>query len=827
MRVFVLALLLVAVSAVPMPVAVARDLIETLRLFGVLPDVATTAADVGVWRNLSLFDAVPDCPLTVTNAFYSCDAMGYVDRLTLRAKPLPADTSVFVALGYVSTTSPANATFTLFNFVGAMASVFFDRIHIENSLVLSSMPTVFPLRARFLTLANVTFGDVAFLNDTGQLLECSFTNVSMPCPVPQRLWKCFSNATTPPPCTYSTSITSTYRRLANLCGVSYFCNIACLDPVAAGFSCPTSTIGSRYFPAAPGFSVIEFTKAVPGEAEELRVTGAKNKRGFVTRVELFDWRASPPAWKVAYDRLPVRELGATEEVVDLPPILTNRARVTFEQWFSETDAIGNVYFDVAHWPDRAPPRKPGPLRCPTATSTNERSMLDETIGDSFCLGRVCQLSCSHPAANFTFQRTVRAQFLVIEGGELWSNGRLVATPSDETRVYRLDGNETSTLNAAGVGDVRRVRLVGDPLSGALPAPTLPNRLGLPGVLTKRLKVVRPNGGVMVDSELGRLTPLPNETIVSAVTVLNQTFATTTSGRLWRHSAAGWNELLLDNLSAIVLNRGESAPARKLATVGGRLVVVIATHTNVHDGSTRTLLVNRRLAQTPVDLLDVASGVWYNEVLTHGIERNVSDIDVVAWNTTVFGVADRASGATAVFEWRPFPYELRRCAANGDCQTCLTNEANEEPCRWCGARCLTRQASCMGGEMSIVNASAAACVGLVTGTSSTTLTITSVSASTANATATTLPSSSMLASFTSLAGSSVSSTTIGLAVGVPFAVLAAVTLLIGVCLWSRSGRKTEEDGCVELPEAVPIDGAYSDVRDVRDSAYEAPDSKLVR
>lgn len=161
---------------------------------------------------------------------------------------------------------------------------------------------------------------------------------------------------------------------------------------------------------------------------------------------------------------------------------------------------------------------------------------------------------------------------------------------------------------------------------------------------------------------------------------------------------------------------------------------------------------------------------------------------------------------------------------------------------------------MGSETSTVNASSAACAGpTVPANTTATATVANATESvstlptttlppntTAPAASTTLPpTTTSLAASTEPAGISASAT-IGLAVGVPIAVLALVGLLAGVLLWSR--RKRADDDGVELPAAKPAEelpaakpaeeaepaedgGAYGDVREVRESAYEAPDSKL--
>ena len=203
--------------------------------------------------------------------------------------------------------------------------------------------------------------------------------------------------------------------------------------------------------------------------------------------------------------------------------------------------------------------------------------------------------------------------------------------SDNTRVYKLDGRETSVVNVTGVGDVKRVRLVGDPVDVSLPAPTLPNRLGLPGVFVKTYRSTVPTGGVTLSVGDGGGLVAPNGTVVSVARVQNQTFAATDDGAIWQVNGTLWTALT--GFTVLAVNVGEKAPARRLVAVGDRLVVVLTANIKVHDGSKDQLLVNRLVTQTPIDALDVQTGVWYNRLLDHGIAKNVSDVDVVRWNAT--------------------------------------------------------------------------------------------------------------------------------------------------------------------------------------------------
>jgi hypothetical protein len=523
-------------------------------------------------------------------------------------------------------------------------------------------------------------------------------------------------------------------------------------------------------------------------------------------------------------------------------VLTNRVRLTVEQWY-QSHAISAVSIFSSLWP--YPARLFIPLlECEDATTQNARSMLDDTIADSLCIGRLCQPACDFAATSFTFQRTVKAQFLVIEGGNLWTGGQLTTMTSDNTRVYKLDGRETSVVNVTGVGDVKRVRLVGDPVDVSLPPPTLPNRLGLPGVFVKTYRSTVPTGGVTLSVGDGGGLVAPNGTVVSVARVQNQTFAATDDGAIWQVNGTLWTALT--GFTSLILNANEKAPARRLIAVGDRLVVVLTANIKVHDGSKDQLLVNRLVTQTPIDALDVQTGVWYNRLLDHGIAKNVSDIDVVRWNATAFAVVDRATREAAMFEWRPFPFALVKCTANTDCRTCTMSEANEEPCRWCGTRCVSRQAMCAPGESSV-------CVDPTT-TSTTTATTTTTTATTTSTTSTTTTTPASITTSTTFSslGSPAESSDPLLPLYIVLGILGTLVLIAGVViaviklrdLTSKPAPPNdvpmEEAPAKADPPAPKIDryadvtdvrqgndeaSRYTDVVAVRKGNYEAPDDPL--
>jgi hypothetical protein len=521
-----------------------------------------------------------------------------------------------------------------------------------------------------------------------------------------------------------------------------------------------------------------------------------NNRNLVARIELFSWASL--SWIVVHDQLANRR-DTTNNPFLLPRIFTNRVRLTLELWF-DTDVLTSAQVMFSNWPFTSG-LSVGTLRstCPAAASLSARSMVDETFGDSLCIDRFCQSPCSN-RASFTFERAVKAEFLVIEGGSVWPGGQLAMTPSDRTRVYKLDGRVTAFVNVTGVGEAERVRLVGEPVNFALPAPTVPNRLGLPGVFVKTYRSTVPTGGVTLPVGDGGGLVAPNGTVVSVARVQNQTFAATDEGAVWRVDGGQWTALT--GFTSLVLNADEKAPARRLVAVGDRLVVVVAANIKVHDGSEDLLLVNRLVTQTPIDALDVQTGVWYNRLLEHGVAKNVSEVDVVRWNATAFAVVDRATRDAAVFEWRPFPFALVKCSANTDCRACLTNEASEELCLWCGTRCVTRNTFCSITERTVVNASSALCTGPTTTTTTTALfttantTIGSTSASTEQTTM--MSSSSSTSADSSVAQTLADASDPLLPLYIVLGVLGTLVLVAGIAIAVIKLRdRTKANDAVEM------------------------------
>jgi hypothetical protein len=781
-----------------------------LRVFfieiGALPWAPATVEETLEWLDAGWNATLPECPgqyVKFPNAQFTCDEDGEVSSFEVFGRYLPPGETAGPLV--IPRASRGELDGVVMRQSLWLAS---DTLVVRNSVFLGTAVTLSPFAwsaHKNLTFDNVTlpFYDPNLSTDDDFLVRtCLFRNVRWKaCPLPRFLWFCHpgfnESSTSAPPCEIAPPVEYTERQSCSPC------SLVCSPPPAPGAKC---AVDGGFKPSVRGFSTIELIYEQPSFALSLTA----NNRNLVARIELFSWASL--SWIVVHDQLADRR-DTTNNAFLLPQIFTNRVRLTLELWF-DTDVLTLARVDFSDWLSTVVPSPPT-LRsvCPAAASLSARSMVDETVGDSLCINRLCQSPCSY-RASFTFERAVKAEFLVIEGGSVWTDGQLVMTPSDRTRVYKLDGRVTAFVNVTGVGNTERVRLVGEPVNFALPAPTVPNRLGLPGVFVKTYRSTAPTGGVTLSVGDGGGLVAPNGTVVSVARVRNQTFATTDDGAIWQVNGTLWTALT--GFTSLIPNANEKSPARRLVAVGDRLVVVVAANTKVHDGSREPLLVNRLMIQTPIDALDAQTGVWYNRLLDHGIAKNVSDVDVVRWNATAFAVVDRATREAAVFEWRPFPYALVPCSAGTDCQACLTNEASEELCQWCGTRCVSRNgATCTLAERSIVNASSSMCMGpTTTAFSTTTTTTTTAATTTATATTTTEPTTASLSTLapslstavTTSAAASVSSDslTIGLAVGIPIVALALVGVAVAWFVFRKRRQSSASAGSppVELQDKVP-------------------------
>jgi hypothetical protein len=732
MNVVLSALVFTTALSVRMEPNVFGDMIGALIQLEIIADSPSTMADWNEMVRLNVSEP-PECPFA--NHIFSCDKNGSLVELNLTAPPL-SNPSLARRLEFGQFLNDIDAKLVpkirLRNFVGELilSRTMVRDLEIRDSIIVNATrpfcvaefsDCIYFLLFRknqpaTLIMSNVTIHDDDRIQHSDREMplsavhDCRFQNVSMTCPIPGWLAKCFnvSDAATVPCVT--PVVNASFARIP-ACRTDV-CRLHCTPSPFEMFDCTDagSSKTKGYFPVTPGVSTIEISLRHVGIAHSLTVL--VRMYGLVKRIELYDWRTFN--WTVvefSSTRVPVKsESTKDEDEMMLPPVLTSRVRMTVDQWFIDSDVLYGI--SVARTMFGARPYSPLPppvRRCAVPESLSSRSMLDESIGDSYCIGRVCQLACQF-ADNFTFDRAVVPRFVIIDGGSLWTGAELIEMPSDQTRVYRYNVSSRiiASLNiSADLGTVARVRLVGDPASGdPLPSPTLPPR-GFPGVFVKRwfrsLPVGFANVTAITVTPIASCAPLPANAVSSAH-FSNSSFVFTSDGRFLQCLAMSW-EPVDAKLTLPVLNLNAPIAARKLVAVGDRLLGVIVASNILHDGTANRLLVNRRAISTAIDVLDVRTGIWFSNVIQHDIRCcNTSDIDVVVHqNQSAFGVVDRATGAASTFEWRPFPYELADCSANNYCRTCLTSEANIERCRWCESSCRPFAVLCENQKPSTINA----------------------------------------------------------------------------------------------------------------------------
>jgi hypothetical protein len=604
------------VQSVPINSFDLKQLIETLQRVNILPRGPRTKAEFDLYVALNV-TPVPECPMA--NRVFACNASGDVVAVNLTQ-------TIHKPRLYNVIESLSVERVELRNFVGnVIQRMIAKEIHIYDSVLVGSTATAsldpFRFDAPILIMQNVSlpYYSPAYDSLLRDFTFCRFTNVSFRCPVPAWLRPCF-----PPgePVTCNSepmqNLNVVYGSADRDCvrSVSYPCDVVC-PPLRTGAQCLNgleSGVIAVFFPAQPGFTTLEVIEPMFGEAENL-FWEAMSTRGLLTRVELFDWHTLN--WTVVIDRyMPprndLREWG-TDEIVALPPIVTNMARVTFEVYFYPQDALNNIKLGLAVYPDRAKPVISNVVSCASPFSLSARSILDETIAESYCIGRICQMACIN-APSFRFDRVVVPQFIAFEGGDVWRGGTLVARTSETTRVYALNSSSEPTdfINVTGIGEVTRAMLIGIPVDGqSLPGVVVPPRKGLPGVFAKFRWSVPPSGGVVVPEATGAfagrsaMPPFALNRTTSIAVVRNATFALA-SGVLYRFQDGSWQNVSAD-LTRLKVNLidgqpdGELELPRKLVAVNDRLLVVISALSYIHDGSVDRNRAFRWWNQTGIDV----------------------------------------------------------------------------------------------------------------------------------------------------------------------------------------------------------------------------------
>jgi hypothetical protein len=626
--------------------------------------------EVQLWKDADLFDA-PECPGSYR--YFNCTASGFINAVSVTITKQPTNTMFepnFFGL------QVSSAVFD--GYVGMLRSVpFIGMLDIRNSVLYdeSLFEKFGAPRVNSLTLINVSLPRYIAFDQPVIPALCRFVNVTFVCPISAAFARCFPDSILPP-CVNAIVGNSLPPPVVN----PYAGRISQLCVTTGGQACYNGSSSEFTYFGGPN-STLEFTRHSPGETEYFAYQS--NVTGLVTRIDLYDWRTLK--WTTAFsDPVPRRTFAdlsrSSFAFVYLPAIFTNKARVTFEQRIpAHVVTLRPPGLSVREWPKTASTQPQRNVDCSNSAiqTFDSRSMLDETIADSFCVGKTCSFACTVTGTqSFDLIAPSAAQFLIVEGPP-WTNssGTLVATTSENTRIYAVNftvavENEFVPFTLTDLPQAKRVRLIYSSRDAPFYAPVSLKQKGLPGIFVKRFASALPIGGTKVDQA----------TVITAVTLDEK------------------------RLTPLTLNRNETTPARKFVKIGGgRWIVAVAASFKILDNSALPLLVGRSLLQGPLDVFDSKSGLYFNNVLQHDIAQNISAIDILQWNETSFAVVDSISRSASLFEWRAFPFNLTACSNHQRCGSCLTDETNDEACKWCGSRCISRgSANCTAPELATLS-----------------------------------------------------------------------------------------------------------------------------
>jgi hypothetical protein len=840
------------------------------------------------WRAVELFSR-PNCPNNASNPIFHCNADGELTRLSLTGRNgQPWTMGLFGAFAWFPEDLPTLTNVTLGNFFGyGLVSTF---ILIRNG------------RSLRFTIENCTFYDYYVVEDRWALLfsksvqvnirnatflhhhfilrsltavpdSCSFVDTHFQCDVPSELWYCFGDATKPPPClprswdrvevndTFIKGRCFTTSALADKqCRVN-----SCTTPATTNetvFSCILNGDGSaNYRPEVPGLATLDLSWVGFGYSYSLTIEQPYTV-DIVTRIELFDFDNN--SWVRAFDDpVPQRKFGfgllnrlATLREYPLPRIFTNRFRFTVESLLPD-DRIGHITFLRYENTSAVVPSLPAlPITCAKPVLLGPRASLDDTIGDSYCVGRVCQDACGDGVApalvtNVSVGVAVVPVFVVIVGGSGWANGGTpVAESSAGTRVYAIGGgaaaNATTLTLSGGVRNATRVRVVSERTASDLGASanatiesTQVHRL-LTGRLVQRRRAsatysggavvvardVWPTNGEFAGSVSAKFDAQNASVLaVSATTSVALVYGEVRDGSTdrWQRFDAARNEWteMVSPLRVLYVNQSTAVAVaiaqrrRVLAHVpasggsGGLVVVVGASATELYDGTRNGSLAGRRAVQTPVDVYDVARNLWIVGALEHGFDKRMSELDVMVVNgtttTATVVVTERANGSSSFeLEWRPYTTLLRECSEQSACDTCMHTDETLDVCKWCRDVCVPRYAPCMADNSTCAGSIMPSTESTTSATNITSTTITTSQSTGASTTTAESTSTGSAAIATSDSSSGLSSGTV-IAIAVPVAIVGVLLLgaAVAVAIVFSRRRRAAKSGTDDKPSAGGI------------------------
>jgi hypothetical protein len=853
------------------------------------------ASDLDGWRLVELLER-PNCPNNASNPLFQCNADGDLTRLSFtgngRRWTATASDAVLSPFNLFRTGMPALTNVTLANYEGAgdiyslvvsrrqrtlhmviANCTFWDQPIVGRDMWLNLLSV-----AASVTMTNVTNPRFRF---TPRFLTapvpdlCTFVNVTFQCDVPEQLWVCYGNASVAPECKPPQwDLPDDHIKLVDPCPISdldsnYICYAnACPDRAPVGNATQPLPCGKpddlkpSYRPALLGLNTIDLSWAGLAYARYLQIE--QDPVTIVTHIDVFDFDTGQ--WVVVFDDpVPPRDayIGSVHDAATvvqymLPPVRTNRVRFTAE-FVLPTDKIAYVKLErvlnVTSAVIPLPTPKPV-VECAKPLTLGGRALLDETIGDSFCVGRVCQDVCLTngvlPAtlANLTVGVAVVPKYVVVFGGT-GTASTMSTEPSFGTRVFAVESSSASPstrVELSGGGNVRnakRVRVVSERTASDMTTSSEVTIAAaqvirqLAGTWVKRLR-----GNVTATTYSGALavqrtqdawpttfagsTSAPFDAQNASVVAFNATssmalvYGAANDGvldRWWRFDATNdlmWRSIVAPLRPAYVNQSSAAAAAvaerrRVLVAVaasgasGGLVVAVGAVVNERYDGRRNSSLAARRAVQTPVDLFDVERNVWIAGVLLeHNIERPVSELQVVTTKTTATTttIAVTTNGTMSFeFEWRPFTVALRECTEQTECSSCLQSNLTLDLCQWCGAQCLPRSAPCGSRTERCEEVTTTSSLVSTTSTATTTMT-TIVNTTNANA-STTASSSAAIGPVTSSSESGLSSGTV-IAIAVPVAIVGTLLLaaaVAGAVIFSRRGGKGDK-GVTEMTTPTP-------------------------